>query len=203
MIRILLIGFSCIFILIACNSNNKKFNDFADDLEKVSSNFKQLEGKWTGTFQKLNPTFDTLYYEDLTEKLEYQLSGGISDSSLVKSIVIKDTFDILPIAMHFFNIDSLKLTAEAKISSKIIELQISVTADISQNLRGLKILHFGELQLPTQSKDSFLTNINIYQYESLQQALTSENFELELIKQSKDSLVFGLPYGYGLLKLGK
>jgi hypothetical protein len=31
----------------------------------------------------------------------------------------------------------------------------------------------------------------------------SKSFELEVIKQSKDSLVLGLPYGYGLIKLGK
>ena len=201
MYRIFLIGF--LFMLLACTSNSKKFNDLAHDLEGVTLNFKQLEGKWTGSFQKLDPTYDTLYYDDLTKKMQYQLTGEVLDSSLVKTVEIKDTFDIMPIAIHIFNVDSTKLTAAAKISSKLFESQLPITSDLTQNLHRLKILHFGELQFPTLSKDSLITNINTYQYESLQEALMSKSFELEVIKQSKDSLVLGLPYGYGLIKLGK
>ncbi|HET8861139.1 hypothetical protein [Marivirga sp.] len=201
MIRVLWIGL--FFILLACDSNSKKFNHLENDLRTVSSNFNQLEGRWSGNFQKLNPTFDTVYYIDLKEKIEYQLSGTISDSSLVKSISLKDTFDILPITIHIFNIDSMKLTAEAKISCELFERQIPLNADISQNLRGLKIIHFGEIEKVHKSQDALSTEISTYQYKSLQSALTSKAFQLELKKQSNDSLVFGLPYGYGLIKVSR
>lgn len=199
MIRVLPI----IFFLIACNSNSSKFKNLSDELKVVSSKFNQLDGKWIGTFQKLNPIYDTIYYEDLKEKLEYKLSGAISDSSLVKSIIIKDTFELLPITLHFFNIDSTTFKGIVKISGQDIERETPITIDISRNMKKLNLIRLGEIQSPASTHDSLVTSINLYRHESLQQALNSDSFELELRKQSHDSLIFGLQEGYGLIKLGK
>jgi len=175
-----------------------------DSLDKILYQYEKndklkdlIKGNWKGCYEILSPTYDTTFYKSHEEKLEFILSNEISDSSLIKELVIKDTFQTAPIEIDF-NID------EGKTKFLLGTPDTTYSIDFRLSYYQESRIQFGFDTL-TNIEDStqLVVGFPLSNHGSLQQALLSKSFELIIKTHSKDSMTLGLDQGYGEIKLKK
>ncbi|MCX2742766.1 hypothetical protein OO013_02750 [Mangrovivirga sp. M17] len=179
-----------VFVFIVGCIKQEKSNSFIEFYEKSERSLKLLEGKWEGKFQVIDPKTDTVFYKNLTEKLEYQLTGEILDSSLVKEIVIVDTFSYKPIRIDFdnLNLDSLKLQSSISILDSVYHLPVFIQPAYDVTDSEL-MLHFGEQKGLKLSEDSMqVISMPVIHFNSFEEVFRSEGVLLKCDLITQDSL---------------
>ena len=192
---------------MSCNNrDNKKLNGIVDTGQRLTSVLKLLDGTWQGNFQMLSPSYDTIFYDSQEDKLGYLLTGSTGDSSLIRKVIIADTFQVQPLKVDFKEIKDSSLSAIALFTfvDSDTSLSLPITLDLLVNNTGVTYIQFGNIKNPTLSKENpLITEMGISRTESFQQAFSAKSFTLKVDKITSDSLCFSLSDGYGKMLLRK
>lgn len=166
---------------------------------KLDATAALLDGEWQGFYQELNPSFDTVFFNSVEQKLEFMLSGSVSDSSLVKEVAVRDSFRTRSVVVDLRQMDRQSWTGIAKItfadgdSVRSMPVSLDLGTYLSDGLR--------EITFGASDETDPMHVFDRWQQTSFQEALSSPSFNLVVEKLSVDSLRFSLPNGYGQMLL--
>lgn len=188
-------------VVFSCGQRKLTVEDLVDSGNKLDATAALLGGEWEGYFQELNPSYDTLFFNSVDEKLEFMLSGSVSDSSLLKEVTVRDTFQVKPVHIDFGTLDRQDWSGVAQITFPEADSTISVPLGLDL----ATYLSDGSRQITFGSTDETnpLRLFDRLQHDSFQRAFSSPAFNLVINSLSADSLVFSLPAGYGKMVLVK
>lgn len=188
----------------ACNDNRKlTIDDIVEKGEILDATAAKLEGKWSGFYQELDLKFDTVFYEKYEDKLEYLLSGTISDSSLVKGITLLDTFDVKPVQLEFMHSGTAVWAGTVKITfAGDSTVRLPFTLDLPANLSE-DFLRIGFGVIDDSDTIEVWPLYELTSFESFDDAFLSGSFHLAILRIAEDSMRLALPGGYGKMVLGR
>ena len=192
-----------LFTFLSC-STNKKADETIDRIleswDRLQFEMIHLKGKWTGYYEELNPTYDTVFYNNIKEKLEFKLTNKVNDSSLIKELIIRDTFKLrrLDLIFNDFDTSSLSTTVQLIFGDSDSTLNLPVSLNLDENIiYETSNIQFGHsnhinsdsslmIEMPAELNQRFFNDI-----------FFSEYFTLTISKLTNDTLLFTLPYGQG------
>lgn len=190
-------------IAVGCNSPMPTISDLSAAGARLDATVLLMKGKWQGAYEALDPSYDTVFYSSLKEKTEYLLSGSVADSSLIKDVSIRDTFNLRIVAFEFELSDATSWTGMAQVifaGDSIMKLP--ATMNMVDNLDDGPIqMKFGVTSDTVSNETRFYEDIKAAAHISFQDAFLSQSFILAIDHLSEDSLRFSLPGGYGKMNL--
>lgn len=155
--------------------------------DSVSMIYEYLPGKWEGEYQLNSYSIDTLYFNGLEEKIEFQLTESLQDSSLVSGIEIKREKMSGEMAITFLS-DEVGFRAQIETDSAYRDYLLNISVDNSYSF------FFGEydtlvnksVEVPSDHLDAFLIRNGF----SPGPSLKSNYFPLVVEEFSKFKLTF-------------
>ena len=201
---LLILFTSC--LVVSCSRTKSSQPTFESIIESDSLHtqlYGFLEGKWRGYYECLEFTVDTTFYNSYEEKLEFMLTNSVTDSTLIKEVILKQDTIKRPIFV-VFNIEdkssrSNNVVVETSSTKRVFPF--STRYSIFEYKNSERELHFGEdegaqgafMSLPD---GTLISNV-------LDDSLSWDNIDLTIELMNRDSAIFNFKSGVGQLVLIK